>query len=295
MTEVDWSVLFHARGSARDTPKRLAALSGDDPCAFVEGYTELWATLRREGGAWPATAPTALLVADLLDDPRLGPDDPSLRDAMLVHLYGVGVAADLGGREGETRARIAGREAELAAWTAGYLAADEADRHRMWRDESGTGVGDLVLEQAALACHDLAPVLLRRVLPYLSSERWKRRVLAAAAVGSLALHPSVSGQRVRLVEELAVMARSADDPYARGVILVAVGQLGGDTRPWLADPHLGVRFCAAVAPGLAGEAEAERVLAVSSQEFVRSFGQVAPPTQFLCKPYGDLLAAGPFR
>ncbi|MFD9125709.1 hypothetical protein [Kitasatospora sp. NPDC059571] len=97
--DVGWSGLFDALGPATDTPWQLEALLGDDAGAFVGGYAHLWSTtLRRDGRAWPATAPTALLVVDLLDDPLLGPDDPALADAMLVYLYAVAVAADLGDR-----------------------------------------------------------------------------------------------------------------------------------------------------------------------------------------------------
>ncbi|MGI5254463.1 hypothetical protein [Actinacidiphila glaucinigra] len=72
--------------------------------SFVAGYSHLWsATLRRQGKAWPATAPTALLVAELLDNPLLGPDDPSLPDAMLASLCEVGVAAD---RAPDRRVRV---------------------------------------------------------------------------------------------------------------------------------------------------------------------------------------------
>ncbi|MFI0965933.1 hypothetical protein ACH4S8_31740 [Streptomyces sp. NPDC021080] len=195
--DVDWRGLFHAAGPATDTPRYLAALLGDDAKAFVEGYGHLWSTtLRQEGKAWPSTAPTALLVAELLDNPRLGPDDPSLGDAMLAYLYAVGVAADLGDRAAETRARVEDRAAELRAWTDAYLSidadADRADRAGMWQD--GTGLGELVLDQAVLACYDVVPELLRRALPYLASERAGRRTCATAAVGSLARHPSASGQ-----------------------------------------------------------------------------------------------------
>jgi hypothetical protein len=182
MEDVDWSGLFHAVGPACDTPRHLAALLGDDAKAFVDGYSHLWSTtLRREGKAWPATAPTALLVAELLDNPLLGPDDPSLPDAMLAYLYAVGVAADLGDRAAEIRARVEDRARELRAWTDDYLSAGADGRARMWQD--GTGLGGLVLDQAALACFDLVPTLLRRTLPHLASERAGRRTCAAAAVG----------------------------------------------------------------------------------------------------------------
>ncbi|SEO98135.1 hypothetical protein SAMN05216267_106410 [Actinacidiphila rubida] len=87
---MNWSGLFYAAGPAGDTPRHLAALLSDDARAFVDGYSHLWsATLRREGKAWPATA---LLVVELLDNPLLGPEDPSLRDAMLAYLYEVGAS-----------------------------------------------------------------------------------------------------------------------------------------------------------------------------------------------------------
>lgn len=190
--------MFHASGPADDTPRHLAALVGDDARASAVGYSHLWsATLRREGKAWPATAPTALLVVELLDNPLLGPDDLSLRDAMLAYLYEVGVAADLGDRAGESRDRIQDRVPELRAWTVAYLAADADRRARMWRD--GTGLGELVLDQAAPACFDLVPALLQRTLPYLASERSRRRACAAAAVGSLARHPAATAQRPKLL------------------------------------------------------------------------------------------------
>ncbi|MFF8532333.1 hypothetical protein ACF07B_10295 [Streptomyces sp. NPDC015532] len=289
--DVDWSGLLHAEGPASDTPRRLAALLGDDVKAFVDGYTHLWSTtLRREGRAWPATAPTAALVAELLDDPLLGPDDPSLPDAMLVYLYVVGVAADLGEGAAEIRARAEDRAGELRAWTDAHLSDDADGRARMWQD--GTGLGELVLDQAALACFDLVPALLRRALPHRASERARRGTCAAAAVGSLARHPSASAHRPELLDRLTSMARAAASPYDLATILIAIGHLGGDTRPWLSDPHAGVRGCAALAPGLTGDDVAERVrleLAGSPRAFGESFGDMAPPLQFQFAPYQDLL------
>ncbi|MFE3206206.1 hypothetical protein [Embleya sp. NPDC059237] len=278
---VDWSGLFHASGPAGDTPGRLAALLGEDAWAFVDGYSHLWSeTLRREGKAWPATAPAAMLVAELLDNPLLGPDDPSLPDAMLAYLYAIGVAADLGDRAAETRARVEDRTPELRAWTAEYVSADADGRERMWRD--GTGLGELVLDQAALACFDVVPELLRRVLPHLASERARRRTCAAAAVGSLARHPAATAQRPGLLGLLTSMARAADSSHDLATIVIAIGHLGGDTRPWLTSAHAGVRTCAALAPDLVGDDAAARVLLEperSSRAFGETFGDLAPPLQ----------------
>ncbi|MGW3326220.1 hypothetical protein [Streptomyces virginiae] len=97
--DVGRSGLFHALGPACDTPAHLAALLGDDLRAATDGYAHLWSTsLRHEGKAWPSTAATALKVLDLLDDPALGREDPTLPDTMLAYLCAVGVAADLGER-----------------------------------------------------------------------------------------------------------------------------------------------------------------------------------------------------
>lgn len=232
-----------------------------------------------------------MLVAELLDNPLLGLDDPSLPDAMLACLYEVGVAADLGDQATEIRARVQDRAPELRAWTLAYVSADADGRARMWQDS--TGLGELVLDQAALACFDVVPVLLRRTLPYLASEHAGRRKCAAAAVGSLARHPAASAQRSELLEQLTSMALAADSSCDLATMVIAIGRLGGDTRPWLTDPHAGVRACAALAPGLAGNDTAEQVLMElegAPQAFSKSFGDMAPPLQLQSESFQDLLA-----
>ncbi|WP_438305641.1 hypothetical protein ACSHXN_38785 [Streptomyces sp. HUAS TT11] len=291
LDDVGWSGFFHAMGPAHDTPHHLAALLGGDDRAFVAGYSHLWSTtLRPEGKVWPATAPTALRVVELLNHLVSASDDPSLPDAMLAYLYAVGVAADVGDRAAETRVRVEDRAQELRSWTDNYLSVDADGRYRMWQE--GTGLGELVLDQATLACFDLMPTLLRQTLSHLASERVGRRTCAAAAVGALARHPSASAQRPVLLERFASMARAAESPYERATLLVAMGHLGGDTRSWLTHPNAGVRGCAALAPGLAGDDTAERVLsglARSPRAFGQSFGDMAPPLQFQFEPYQGLL------
>ncbi|MGW1997612.1 hypothetical protein [Embleya sp. NPDC001921] len=204
---------------------------------------------------------------------------------MLAYLYAIGVAADLGDRPADIRARVEGRAPELRAWSAEYVSTTGADgRTRKWQD--GTELGELVLDLAALACFDAAPELLRRALPHLASEHTQRRTCAAAAVGSLARHPAASAQRPELLETLT--ARAADSPCDLATIVIAIGHLDGDTRPWLTDLYEGVRACAALAPDLAGNDTAARVLAEldrSPHTFSRAFGDMAPPVQFQFEPY----------
>ena len=295
MDDVDWSGLFHAQGRASDTPRHLRALlgddGGDDAWAAVNGYSHLWSTtLRRDRRAWPATAPTALLVTELLDDPLLGPDDPSLRDAMLAYLQTVAVVADLGVRASEIRSRAESRKVDIQRWTADYLASDADHRSRMW--EEGAGIGDLVLDQATLACFDIVPEILERVLPHLGSGSPKHRACAAAAVGALARHPSISAQRPALVERLVSMAGATDSPHDLASIVIAIGQLDGDTRPWLHNVHPGVRGCAALAPSLGDDEMATGVLlelAQSPRAFAASFGDSVPPMHFQMAPYPPLM------
>jgi hypothetical protein len=227
----------------------------------------------------------------LLDDPRLGPDDPSLRDAMLAYLQNFAAAADIGDREGAIRVDVGQRAAELSAWTECYLAATLDERALMWTDP--TGLGELVLDQASLACFDAVPAILPRVLSHLSSALPRRRVCAAAAVGELARHPSASARRPALIRELTSMATSADTTYDLASIVIAIGRLGGDTRQWLGDPRPGVRGSAALAPALADDERATEVLISMSRSleaFITSFGDMAPPQHFMIPPQRDLFA-----
>lgn len=288
MDEADWAGLFHREGPAVDTPGHLAALlgdPGDHADAFVAGYRHLWSvTLRREGKAWPATASAAVLVAESLDDPRLGPEDPTVAEALLAYLREVGAAADLGGAAGPLRARVteATAAAAMRRWTADYLASDAHGRTRLWAEEPE--LRELVLDAAVLACFDAVPRLLNRVLPDLASARARRRAAAAGAVGTLARHPASDGRRTELVARLVVVAEASRSPYELGTVVVAIGELAGDTRPWLAHANPGVRVCAAVAPALAGDGTAERVLRQLREApgmFGAAFGAMAPPVQFL--------------
>lgn len=288
---VDWSALFHAEGSAADTPLHLRALADDDARAHVEGYSHLWSLVRGlDGRAWPATAPAARLVLGLLDDLSLWPDDPTMHDALLIWLHRFGALADLGDRAPAIRARVADRWTELREWTTAYLSVDSdaVVRTCMWED--GTGLGALVLEQATLACFDAVPEILVRTLPHLDSPRAHRRACAAAAVGALAQHPSLSPQRPALVDRLVSTARSAESPWALATIMIATGRLHGDTSPWLTHANMGVRSCAALAPELATDKRATEILldwTRSPQAFDASFGDSASPPQL---QHQDLLS-----
>ena len=252
----DWSRFAHGLGPATDTPGHLRALLGDDAGAFVAGYSHLRSqTLRPDGGAWPVTAPVALVVSELLDDPRLGPDDPSMRDAMLAYLHRAAVAGDLGEEAEALRAR--GEQPE------------------------------------ALACYDAAPELLARVLPHLGAERSRQRVCAAAAIGRLARHPAAATRRRPLTDQLDEMAKGTEEANERATLVFAIGDLGGTPRHWLDDPSPAVRGCAALAATLADDQAATDVLLAlgrSPRAFAASLHGLAGTLQFMVPPYPDLIA-----
>lgn len=258
----DWARFTHANGQATDTPGHLRALLDEsDAKAFMDGYSHLWSeTLRREGGAWPVTAPVALVLTEFVDDPRLGPDDPSLLDAVLASFHRVAVAGDLGEDAAGIRAR--GEQPE------------------------------------ALACHDAVPVILAKVLPHLGSDRPQRRSVAAAAVGRLARHPAAASQRGALTARLEEMAQNADAAYERATSVFAIGDLGGTPRHWLDEPNPAVRGCAALAETLADDAAATNALLALSRApraFAASLDDMAEPVQFAVPPFRDLVAEAVVR
>jgi hypothetical protein len=67
---IDWGGLEHAYGSASDAPARLVMLLSEDAeqCGEVLAYLD--SAILHQGTMYSATAPAALFVAAVLDDPR---------------------------------------------------------------------------------------------------------------------------------------------------------------------------------------------------------------------------------
>ncbi|WP_143200512.1 hypothetical protein [Kitasatospora sp. CB01950] len=76
------------------------------------------------------------------------------------------------------------------------------------------------------------------------------------------------------MEKLTALARAAESRYDLATVVLAGGDLGGDTRPWLTASHSGVRACAT------GEVR-------RSSAFFEPFGDMAPPLQLQFRPYPD--------
>ncbi|ORT54028.1 hypothetical protein [Streptomyces sp. CB03238] len=93
---VAWDRLFHAYGTATDTPAHLRGLLTEDEQAISAASEHLWSAILHQGTVWPATAPAAKIVARMLTR-------PALREGALVFLRQVAVASYLGDQADELR------------------------------------------------------------------------------------------------------------------------------------------------------------------------------------------------
>lgn len=64
----NWSRLYHAYGSAEDTPKHLRALLGDDERSIAHAVDHLIVATTHQGSYYPAADPAVLFVIAALDE-----------------------------------------------------------------------------------------------------------------------------------------------------------------------------------------------------------------------------------
>ncbi|MFF8969014.1 hypothetical protein [Streptomyces sp. NPDC014995] len=70
LADTNWAALEHGRGSAADSPTRLAALLEADQSVRTDALNYLYNTLHHGNTIYDATVPTARYVAGILSDPR---------------------------------------------------------------------------------------------------------------------------------------------------------------------------------------------------------------------------------
>ncbi len=268
-----WSDLYHAYGVATDTPRHLAALVGDDRQARAAAIEHLFGAVIHHGTPWSATAPVALEVARLLRDPSLdrgararrgGSDARPTRAVLLDFLALVGEAADYDVPERDLLAAAypAHRSTDVDRAAAAIVAGSEEP----WEDETVVSALDA---RAVLDCRRIAPELYRPVAAELDHPDPQVRMSAANALRPLLRHPQLaSGLRAVRARLMDIADRAGVDE--RAACMVTIGQLGGQPREFLADPHPGVRACTALAPALAGDPAATRELLVALHDPARA-------------------------
>lgn len=215
----DWTALKHAYGSAEDTPQALLALLSEDAdlCADVLGYLD--SAVLHQGSLYPATAPAAVFVAGILDDPRTM----------------INCQSSLPWDK-----RVRPLRAALVEWLG--LVARSASR---W-DEKPRRASEA---EAAAACQALRRDLYDAVSPFVDDPDPSVRAATRSAIGHLLPAPELAASRGDIVELLLRSVRDAD-ATERATIAVILGSCGESPRPLLLDHDPSVRAAAALAPSL---------------------------------------------
>ncbi|GIH08462.1 hypothetical protein Rhe02_65290 [Rhizocola hellebori] len=265
--------LFHAYGVAADAALHLDALSRNELTAVddesADGfhtqvpYSYLWSALYGGGLLTPATVPALRILAGRVTDPDFGRDDETLREGVLHFIHEIArtvlTVDDVAG----LRVLAAGRRtAGVQAWLDKFLAAPRPVFHWTVDDEPGR----VLMAAAVVDCHDLLPEVYAAIEPLLH-EPWptRTRQQAAHAAARLVTHPDLAALRAPLLDYHERLAATVADPRHRASLVAGIGRLGGQPRAWLDDVHLGVRACAALAPALATDPVALKLLEAVSR------------------------------
>ncbi|MCO8270538.1 hypothetical protein M1L60_08000 [Actinoplanes sp. TRM 88003] len=288
----EWDRAFHAYGPARGGDVLLEVLRRGVEEAHIEEhpdaiwwqqpYVFLWSALYRGGRITPATVLGLRYLTEAVTADDFGGADQSLLPAVLSWLRDVSRAALAGPDPGDQPAvsgaasagadlndarRVAARRDEPAvtAWLDEYLRTERSILEWTDSDEPGR----ILLAAARVDCVDFLPHCFEAVSVLLAPHHPDNvRAAAASAAASLVGHPELRRHRDEMIAYHAREARHGA-PHHRASMVVGLGELGGVTRPWLDDPELGVRVCAALAPGLAGDPAAFEVLRDAALDLTR--------------------------
>ncbi|MEU5850140.1 hypothetical protein [Saccharopolyspora shandongensis] len=234
----DWAALHHAYGDAADAPNMLLDLLSEDPqrCGAALGYLD--AAVLHQGSLYSVTAPAALFVAGILDDPRsmtrcesaLPWDDRErpLRAALLDWLGSVAES--------------------VFYWDEDEDIDDIEDEDDEDEDEDEDDEEDED-EQAAAACRAIRRDLYFAVLPFLDDADDAVRKAAVGAMGYLMRAPELvefRGEQAQRMQRLAHDATVSE----RAAAALTLGSWGLVPQAFLADPDPSVRAAAALASAL---------------------------------------------
>ena len=272
LERTDWSRLYHAYGRATDTPGHLRALSEWEEGPRTKALSHLWSAIIHQGTPWTATGPAALFIAGLLSDRRFDRALEPIRAELFSFLVSVAEVAGLSDEDVKELGRTAsGHDIDALI--------DAGDDDALYDDEAG----EALYARALLGCAQAAPALMSVMLEGLADA--DPRVRAHASQGATALARSCS--RAGEVElRLTALARAARDADERCAYVLALGELGASPAAFLEDPSPAVRMCAALAPGLAGNAAATAELLAALERHAQSIDGwfVSMPPQFEFRP-----------
>ncbi len=189
LDEIAWAELFHAYGSALDTPQLLRQAASEDPQQAGQAVADLVGSIFHQGTVYPATVAAVPFLAGLAQHARHGRAEIVWTLGMLAdprHAYGheaVAVKAAVAGQVTVCTALLEDGEApirEAAAYAAAMAATAPEPLWRLWAVETDPQV------QASLALA-LGLVDAGRATPALSQAvvSGSPQVRAAAAVALL--------------------------------------------------------------------------------------------------------------
>lgn len=242
--DVDWTRLFHAYGPAVDTPGHLRALTGDDLAAADGGLEELSLSVVHQFSVYPVTPFAVRILGGILDDPALrreaGDGVPLL----------VGVLAILDSAAHTSASHEGPMTTELTWPTVGTT----ADEVRDYFDalESGdfsTCQGNALEPLWTWSMVDLLDAcgeLVDAVTPLTVDEDDAVRLAALEVLTRLGRVPTLVGRKQELVSLFVERLGKATARDERAMLVVGIGDLQGDTGPWLLDDDVAVRACAAM-------------------------------------------------
>jgi hypothetical protein len=220
-----------------------------------------------------------LVVAGLLSDERLDLGEP-IRASLLSFLVSVALVSV---------ALVSVAEvAEQAGWTIEELermAAFDVEPFLNSEDDN-VDAANSFYARSILGCIEVAPVLMEVMLSELGNSSPRVRAWAAMGAVALARTDSLRGYSKDLESQLPEMARSAQDTDERCSLVLALGDLGVSPRAFLEDPSPAVRMCAALALGLAADAEAINELRNALEHSAGDMDDwfVEKPPQFPMRP-----------
>ncbi|MFF0110902.1 HEAT repeat domain-containing protein [Streptomyces hirsutus] len=227
----DWTELEHAYGVAQDTPLRLLQLLDEDPEVQAAALELLDMSVLHQESLYSATAPAALYVAAVLNNPRTlarhenystWDDQPRpLRAALLEWL---------------------GQIADSAAY----------GETRNEEDGNDPGVTDSVRAVRG-TMHDAVSTHLLAPDPTV-------RAAALSATAALLQAPELASRISGTTKILRRLLTESTDRRERANTILTIGTWGQDTTTWLADPDPAIRACAALSPACADNTNATQTI-----------------------------------
>lgn len=247
-----WGSLAHAYGRAVDTPHAVEQLRSGVEQEVREGLEHLWSAVLHQGTPWAVTPHVAMNISGLLTsgafDLLVSEDQPQwrpqpLRAHLIDFLSGVAEAGTNFEAEGVFDAPMPREVEQLAEqrWLGEYeQTVDQEASNLAW---------GLVAARAHRACRDIAPELLKGMLPFLDDANEDVRISTQAAMPHLLRHRTTQDRVGEVADRLRASLDGASEDE-RASIALTLGQMGLRPLELLHDAARSVRVAAALAPAL---------------------------------------------